>query len=580
MTQTINSALIPFKAPGTIFDELTGGDDSLSIRWLTAGDPAYYAVLNRPIADLTVRQLVIAKALDSISGSLGNRALFPFIIQPRITSNTTTVDLPASWIWDIHVSMPKKWENVRLAKIKRISGVNSATTGYTGKLRLIFTATQENSTIEKTLFYADYDIESLLTFQVNRITVSDTTEESNSINSSESETISGFIIFKTLNQTASTTISFYELLSPAYGTDSNNDGYYESPEEYEIDDNTAGGYNITGDVDMSVISHGTGLLTSSAWNAITSLDSDINNWLIASNYPYNNSATRTSTSDINIPTALFKEFNITAPAGDEQTGDVSGLYFPVWVSKVEKVSNTNQTVRFVFSTYNTTESETGGSPSTDAVEFATLDLSIDGTEDDIVSIYPINNLKLETSVDFNQHFGRGQVVLSSNWSGTNQDITDFFNAVFNIPEGYIEFTKTATRLSSFAISRIPKYVPTIGQSRALLGSTSRRSTPINPSENNRYVCEQDVGVGDKVDLESQVGIVSHPAFDKYGYTGNAAARVVKLVIDPKKITNSATFYEDFVLPRLVILFNRQPAFGDVWYDGTRFNTYNGDAWQS
>jgi len=37
-------------------------------------------------------------------------------------------------------------------------------------------------------------------------------------------------------------------------------------------------------------------------------------------------------------------------------------------------------------------------------------------------------------------------------------------------------------------------------------------------------------------------------------------------------------YDTDVLPRLRILLGRNPIFGDIWYDGTRFKTYNGDSW--
>ena len=131
--------MVPTKTPGTLFSSLTT-DDTLNIRWLVSADPVMYEVLNRPIADVALRQLVIAKAVDTLQLRLGHQVLFPYVVQPRLSSNVTEVDVPIGLIWDIHASLPKKWEKLRLAKIKRLSGANSDTDGYTGTLRLIFTA--------------------------------------------------------------------------------------------------------------------------------------------------------------------------------------------------------------------------------------------------------------------------------------------------------------------------------------------------------------------------------------------------------------------------------------------------------
>lgn len=109
--------MIPTKAPGTLFSALTGGDPNLTIRWLVAADPVFFEVLNRPIADVVVRQLVLAKALDNLQVKLGHQALFPYVVQPKIASGTEVVDVPLGLIWDMHASLPKKWERLRLAKI-------------------------------------------------------------------------------------------------------------------------------------------------------------------------------------------------------------------------------------------------------------------------------------------------------------------------------------------------------------------------------------------------------------------------------------------------------------------------------
>ena len=112
---TITPSMVPTKAPGTLFSSLTGGDNTLNIRWLTAVDPAFYETLNRPLDDLTLRQLVIAKAVDTLQLAIGKEKLFPFLVQPVVGSGTTIEGIPPKWIWDMHASMPKKWENFRLA---------------------------------------------------------------------------------------------------------------------------------------------------------------------------------------------------------------------------------------------------------------------------------------------------------------------------------------------------------------------------------------------------------------------------------------------------------------------------------
>ena len=101
---------MPSKAPGTLFSSFVGGDPSLNIRWLTAADPAFFEALNRPLADLAVRQLVLAKSVDTLQLSLGKENLFPFLVGPVVVSGTQEDQLPVKWIWDFHASLPKKWE--------------------------------------------------------------------------------------------------------------------------------------------------------------------------------------------------------------------------------------------------------------------------------------------------------------------------------------------------------------------------------------------------------------------------------------------------------------------------------------
>lgn len=580
MTVVINPNLVPTIAPGSIFASLTS-DSTLNIRWLTNKDPAFYGVLNRPMADITMRQLIIAKATDQLNVSLGHSALYPFLIQPRITSGSGDVDVPLTWIWDINLSLPAKWENIRLAKIKRISGDNDGSGGYTGKLRLIFTGTQQGSSIETALFYCDYNIESQRTYQIVRATVVDSTEEATPIDSSESETISGFVTFKTIDTDNTTIQTFLDILEPPSDqSDLDSDGLYDTPSVYELTDAVPN--DSSGDYSSTSISHGTGLLTISACNTIPALDSDIQSWVNSFNFPFDATANRTSTSSIVIPLGLFREFNVTAPAGDEPSGDTSGSYYPVWINRVERVGSTANQLRFYLATYNVTDS----SQSTEEIEFASFDLTRDMSTGDIVEISPVTNLQLKEGSDaslWGQHLGRGHVVLSSLWGGTSSEVTDFFDEFALISDNPADtsFSKTATRLSSFGISRIPKYTPTIGQAQALIGSSARLESPIYPSSDNRYVTEADQGIGDTIDLEAETGITPNSAIERNGYSGALCHRAVKLIVNSTIVSDDdSTFYDDEILPRLRILFGRNPEFGDLWHNGTRVLFYNGDAWQS
>lgn len=580
---TITPSMVPTKSPGTLFNAFTT-DDSLNIRWLVAVDPAVFEVINRPIADVALRQLVLAKAVDNLQLRLGHQTLFPYVVQPKVSSGTTEVDVPIGLIWDFHASLPKKWERLRLAKIKRMSGSNSTTDGYGGILRFIFTANVEGSATEVAVLYADYQIDSNLTYQSSRLNVVSSLEENIVVNPGEEETVGGFILFKTQDINLETVQSFYDLLEPPTDTtDGNSDGLYDNPSVYEITDSIAGGLAVTDDYATTAVSHGTGLLTDSAWNLIPQLDSDIQSWLTSFNYPFDAVANRRSVDGITIPNGLFREFNITVPAGDQPTSDTSGTFYPVWINRIERIGTGSSQLRLYFATYNITDAETGGAPSTQPVEFATLDLLQSYTEGEIVNISPIDDLLLKQSSDseFEQHFGRGHVVLSSLWDKTTTEIDDFFvafDSIVNSPAD-TEYTQSSTRISSFGLSRVPKYIPTIGQSRALAGSTTRRASPVYPSDDNRYVCEQDQGLGNQVDIEAEPGITPNAAIDRFGFTGSLTHRCVKLVIDATLIGSDPTFYDSQILPRLRILFGRDPTFGDFWYNGTRLMFHNGDTWQ-
>ena len=587
---TISPTLIPSKAPGTLFSSLVGGDPSLNIRWLAATDPVFYEVLNRPIADVTVRQLVIAKAIDTLTVKLGYQATFPFLTAARVTNGTVELEVPQNWIWDMQASVPKKWENLRLAKIIRISGTNSITgSTYTGRLRLLFTANIKNFTNEYALLYADYNIDSYLTFQTSSLFTATNTISNPAIDVGEAATVGGQIIFKTLDTALESVQDFIGILAPANVVDLNNDSFYESPTVYEISDSVAGGGTVADDFSLVSMSHGTGLLTASAYNTIPELDSDIQSWINTFNYPFDSQAGLTSVDGIIIPKGLFREFDITAPAGDNPSSDTSGTFYPVWVSRIERVGTGSNQLRFFFSTFNVTDTATDGMPSTAAVEFAQLDLLNSFSAGEIVEIVPINNLQLQSGVNllpFNQHFGRGHVVLSSLWDGSTTAIQDFFGAFDFIADNPPDtaYSQNNTRISSFGVSRVSKYIPTIGQARALIGSTARRTVPAYPSDINRYITEQDQGAGDTIDLETQPSITPNNAIERFGQSGSLSHRIVRLVVNADQISNSdAGFYQTQILPRLRILLGgpdspRSPVFGDFWFNGTRLMFYNGDTW--
>jgi hypothetical protein len=289
---TIPANKIPLIAPGNLFNALT--TDTYNVRWLVPEDPVHAEALNRPSGDIVVRQLMLARSLDQVQLRLSHQNLFPFLIQPQVVNGTTITNLPLSWIWDMHVSLPAKWEDVRLARVKRISGSNTAGTGgdeYTGVLRLVFTATQETSATEVAVFQVDYHIDGTtanLSYQRNRISIPTAIEESNPVDAGESETIDGFITFATLDTTDSDVMEFLDTVGPPIdGTDGDSDGEFDSPAVYEIRDADAGGSSVLDDFTLVGMSHGTGIVVDSAFNSLTPLDSDINNFISALNYSQN-----------------------------------------------------------------------------------------------------------------------------------------------------------------------------------------------------------------------------------------------------------------------------------------------------
>jgi hypothetical protein len=577
---TINPLLVPTISPGNIFRRFTE-DSTLNIRWLTKEDPTFFATLNRPHVDIALRQLIIAKALDNIALRLGHLSLFPFLIPPKMSTGTGSVDLPLSWVWDMHVSLPAKWEYIRLAKIKRISGSNPSGTGsesgtYTGLLRLIFTGQQVGSSSEIALFYADYRIDSILTYQFAKANIVSAGEETVAIDPSEAETISGYLIFRTLDsENDSSHKAFLDTVQPpTTTTDSNSDGIFDNPAIYEIIDTIESGITNPDDFLASASPHGTGMLVLSATNSIPSTDSDFNTWLSSSGYPFRLGASRTSIHGIIIPKALFREFSIVVPAPDQPTDDITNLYSPVWLSSIERLDTLANELKLTFSTHSLEETPV-------ITEFAQMILKREFTNNRVVTIEALTDLKGQDQENFKQGFGIGHVVLSSLWGATTSDVDDFFDsflALTDVP-AITSFSKENAILSSYALSRVPKYTPTRGQSEALVGSTARLITPVHPADSNRYICEQDQGIGDPIDFRTKVGfpeeLRENPDIEPVGYTGSLAHRGFKLVVDASGANHT---YETDILPRIRCLLGRDPVFFDIWFDGTYFKIYNGDAW--
>jgi hypothetical protein len=236
----------------------------------------------------------------------------------------------------------------------------------------------------------------------------------------------------------------------------------------------------------------------------------------------------------------------------------------------------SDTLSFYFATYTV-----ASTPSTVPIEFAKLTLSRSYNAGRVVAIEPIANLYGVTGThegDWRQGFGHGHVTLSSLWGGTSSVVSDFFDAFISVVDDPAEviFSKTATRLSSWAISRVPKTVPTQAQADALLGS---RAGIADPHAGNRYVVEADQGIGDKIDFATHEGLPpdkrENADIERYGYTGSLAHRIVKLVVNAAGTKHD---YQNDILPRLRILLGRDPVFGDMWFDGVRFKIFNGDVW--
>lgn len=574
---TLNPDLVPCINPGSLFSRFTT-DPSINIRWFVPVDPVTNTVLNRPIGDIALRQLILAKTIDALNLRLGHQALFPFLVTAQVNSGTQNVDIPPSWMWDMQASLPQKWERVRLARVKRLSGANvdSENEEHTGIIRLVFTAEEQGSTTEVALFQADFRIDSPLTYQIIRIITPSPGDEPLVIPPGETETVGGFITFRTLDSSDAGVQAFYSVVAPpADPTAVDSNGFFLDPLVIDVNDSVPGGSGVTGDFDFTAVSHGTGLLTLSAWNPIPSVDSTISTWLNTFRYPFDSGASLQASNAVGvvIPSGLFKEFNIVAPAGDEPDGDLSGEFFPVYINRIERLDPTSDTLKFFFSTFNVEV------PSIVPVEFASLTLERTATEGSVVVIVPEKDLfQVQEGPEWMQGFGKGHVSLSNLWGSTSTTVDDFFDSFQTIIDATPQavFTKEATRISSFGISRVPKYTPTTGQSQALKGTRNGISVP---GLTNRYVVELDQGLGDQVDFATSTELPEdrreNPDIERFGFTGALTHRTVFMIMNTDGDEHD---YETDVLPRLRILFGRDPDFGDFWWDGTVLKFFNGDTW--
>jgi len=562
---TINPTLIPLVTPGNTFSALTE-NESLAIRYLIAQDPHFFDVYNRPLGDITVRQLILAKSLDQLGLRLSHQANFPFLISATVNVATNTLALPISWIWDMHVSIPDTWENLRLARIQRYPGDNNATSSdVTGIMRFVFTASAVGSTTETGMFYVDYEIDSTLTYQIRSIKPATISEDSNPLPSNQHQTIAGFVIFKTID--INDNIDFLTSLAPPSG-EVTGTASTQTPNNYEITSTVSGGVDVDDDFSVTAVSHGTGELVSSAYNVIPPIGVDENSVLSAIGYPWQTNAVLTS-NDLKstIPTLLFNQFSMSAPTGD-RSATLEEPY-PVILTRIRRLDVTSSQLQFVFSTYNTII----GSSSNSLIEFASVTLPKTGAPDDIYEITPLNNLK--DNVDaaaslFFQNFGSGYVKLSSEWA-TNSAIVDFFDSFTSIVDEPADRAFSA-QLNEFALQRSPSNGPTIGESQALVGSTTRRKIPLPPSDDNRYVNEQDQGLGDEISL-TEPEFTTNTDISPSGYSGSLLHKSITLAVNT---ANNAKFnYNSDILPRLKKLLGRNPIHGDEWFDGTTFKRYDG-----
>ena len=562
---TIDPLLIPTVNPGSLF-HLLSTNNSLAIRWLTAADPHYFDVYNRVSADLAVRQLIIAKSLDQVGLRLSHQNLFPFLVSPTIDIGTLKISLPISWLWDCHVSLKDSYRSLRLAKIIRIDGSNDSG-GYTGTFRLVFTGIPIGGSSEIGLFYVDYKIDSTLSFQISYIIPCTASEFNPAIPTTEYSAIAGYVMFRTLDTEIDS--AFFDALAPSIATSTVTAGEWA---QYEISDTIIGGTGVEGDYTFPSTVHGTGLLVASAYNLIPPVGVDYSSILNALNYPWRigsnlGSIEGSSTGNVAIPVGMFSQFMLAAPVGDRDTAIEDN--YPVMCTRIRRLDGSANKIELIFSTYNTII----GNTSKAMIEFASLTLTRGSVPGTIVEIVPSKSLRNNSDSDWQlnyQNFGSGYVILSDSWT-TSNEIESFFDTFLQIIDEPADRLFNA-QLGEFALHRTPLQIPTIGESSAMAGSTSRRINPIHPSDKNRFVCESDQGLGDKIDL-IEAGFSENNDIDNFGYVGALLRRSIVLKVNS---ANDVNFdYDTDILPRLRKLLGRDPIHADEWFDGVVWKRFDG-----
>ena len=254
-----NPSLVPLLSPGTLFKKFIN-DESVRVRTMTPQDPVYYGSFNRPLYDLELRELMLAKSLDQFSNAAGARLIYPFIIQPKIAVGTAVIYVPTRLFWDMKVQLPDGWTNLRLASVDRISGTNDP---YSGIIRFVFVGdhTVGSTTDTLALFYVDYSIASDLTYQIVDVQMPDGSTVPQFDLSGE--TLTGKVVFKTGDIDDPTFTTFYN--SVEYSADSTDIvSRFPIVDSEPTDDLT---------IDNIAITYGTGLLVPSAVESSTSSSS-------------------------------------------------------------------------------------------------------------------------------------------------------------------------------------------------------------------------------------------------------------------------------------------------------------------
>lgn len=260
---------VPDISPATLYDTLTS-DPTFAVRWAGPRDPVYYHSINRPVADVALRQLMIAKALSRVNICLAKDALYPFVVQPKLSDDTS---VPVGWVWDTHGIIPYEYHNLRLAYIIRLSGTNPVdwcapgTTPpesdseyiYDGLIRCVFCANRDGYLQDFQMFYVDYDITGSTIYQRSRFNTNygilyGTLSNPQLIDVHINQFIQGQITFKLLDQSDADVRIFFDTIP--VGT-------------YNLKDSSTDSYN------PRPLTFGSGLLTDSAYNLFRDVsDSD------------------------------------------------------------------------------------------------------------------------------------------------------------------------------------------------------------------------------------------------------------------------------------------------------------------